>query len=110
MNINFDGKRMNVTKTAGNGVVNHETIFEFQQTGDRVFARYSGGKVSRGSLIGELKEDQLRFAYVQEHADGKIALGHSTCEVSLDDSSKMCMIERFDWEQGKGENVFQELR
>ncbi len=107
--INLDSIRMNVIETAGNGVVNHETIFKFHQKGDRVIARYSGGRVERGMLVGEFDLDKLHFRYTQEHDDGIIAGGKSTCEISLNQNGAIQLIENFDWDQGKGRNVFQQM-
>ncbi len=107
--INLHNIKMNVVETAGNGVVNQDTIFMFNQKGNRVTARYSGGKVERGFLVGKLNKDQLQFNYAQEHNDGNIAGGESTCQLSINSNGKMQLIENFRWGQGIGRNVFQQL-
>jgi len=109
VNPNLDGKRMNVVKTADNGVVNHETEFLFNQTESVVNAKYAGGLVKRGFLVGKIKQNQLQFKYAQEHEDGNIAGGESLCDISIEKNGKIILVENFDWEQGRGRNVFQEL-
>ena len=109
MNYNLHGKRMNVVETAGNGVVNHETIFVFNQTNNIVTAKYSGGLVQRGFLIGKLDSKNLHFKYAQEHKDGNIAGGESNCEIKMGKDETLQLVEHFDWANRKGKNVFQEI-
>ncbi len=40
--IDLDGRRMHVSSTAADGVVNSDTRLEFIQKGERVAARYAG--------------------------------------------------------------------
>ena len=81
MSINLDGLKMNVISTAENGVVNSDTIFEFHQVGDDVWASYSGGQVFRGFLVGRVLNDKFEFQYCQSQTDGVLDGGHSTCEL-----------------------------
>ena len=48
---NLDGLTMFVSSTATNGVVDDSTHLRFSQRGDRVFARYSGGRVGHASRV-----------------------------------------------------------
>lgn len=107
--INLDKKRMNVVETTENGVVNHKTIFTFNQNKHRVYARYEGGQVKRGMLVGEIKGSCFKFNYTQVHEDGKVEGGKSTCTISNHANGKLILIENFDWNQGQGRNVFQEI-
>jgi hypothetical protein len=63
----FHGRRMRVTSTDSGGVVSGETILEFEQTSDVVSARYRGGTIVDGYLVGKLDPTgtSLRFCYVQ---------------------------------------------
>lgn len=107
--ISLEGIQMNVIETAGNGVVNHETVFSFKQNGNVVSAKYAGGQVKNGFLSGRLENNQLHFKYAQQHFDSRVAGGSSTGEIRKLPNGKFQMIEYFDWEYGKGRNVFQEL-
>lgn len=106
--INLDDIKMNVVETASNGVVNHNTIFNFKQKGDIVTAKYSGGLVQRGYLIGRINQSSFNFKYAQLHDDGNVAGGQSNCELRLHDG-KIQLVESFEWGAGKGQNVFQQL-
>jgi hypothetical protein len=111
--ISLDGIKMNVIKTAENGVVNHETIFLFSQKEGIVSAEYQGGKISKGFLVGKLSTPaQLEFSYCQMQIDGKLDNGVSTCQLSKNENGKITLTEHFEWKSRPGEfgtNVFQEL-
>ena len=112
MTINFNGIKMNVAETDPDGVVNHETIFEFSQKGTTVTAEYRGGKIERGFLVGTMKDNTLNFSYCQMQTDGKLDNGISVCELSKDENGKVQLTEHFEWKSRPGilgKNVFREL-
>jgi hypothetical protein len=79
--ISLDGLRMHVSATASNGVVGAETVLQFVQRGDRVVARYAGGRVERGWLVGRVAGQELHFRYAQREGGEAIHGGASRCEV-----------------------------
>lgn len=107
----LDGVRMNVTQTAAVGVVNAETIFEFSQSGDMVEARYSGGGIVVGRLIGKRTTDQIEFRYIQLTDSGVLDSGQSRCDLEVMEDGRLRLIEHFKWasREGGGVNVFEEL-
>ncbi len=111
--FSLDGVKMNVVKTAVNGVVNQDTIFFFSQKENVVSAEYQGGKILKGFLIGKLSaQNQLEFSYCQMQLDGKLDNGLSSCQLSKNDEGKLILIEHFEWKSRPGEfgtNIFQEL-
>lgn len=112
MVISLDGVRMNVVKTADNGVVNHETIFVFSDDGMCVTAEYAGGKILKGFLVGKIQSGKLLFSYCQMQLDGKLDNGVSECELAKNSDEKITLTEHFEWKSRPGEfgvNVFQEL-
>ena len=111
--ICLDKIDMNVVKTDACGVVNHETIFHFSQNKDVITAKYAGGKIQQGFLVGKfIKGNQLVFSYCQMQIDGKLDNGVSQCEVSKNADGKIILTEHFEWASRPGEfgtNIFQEL-
>lgn len=109
----LEGVKMNVVKTADNGVVNQDTIFFFSQKENVVSAEYQGGKILKGFLVGKLStQNQLEFSYCQMQLDGKLDNGLSSCQLSKNDEGKLILIEHFEWKSRPGEfgtNIFQEL-
>src|SRR5690242_6535720 len=112
MEMNLDKVKMNVVKTARNGVVNNLTIFTFFQTGNIVSAEYSGGQIMKGYLVGSITDDKLSFSYCQLQTDGKMVYGRSNCDIVAGENGKIQLIEHFQWgsrNDEMGTNVFQEL-
>jgi hypothetical protein len=107
--LNLDGLVMHVSSTADSGVVGSDTRLYFQQRGARVFARYAGGAVRRGVLVGRLDGRDLRFRYVQ--AEGAaIHAGRSVADVLRLADGRVRILEHFAWttREGTGTNVFDE--
>jgi len=111
MSISLNGVKMHVTTTAAEGVVNADTIFTFSQDGPVVTARYAGGKVLAGSLVGVMSAGRLEFQYAQMDLDHRLDGGRSTCEVSRGADGRLRLLEHFEWasREGSGTNVFEEL-
>ena len=109
--INLDGLTMFVSATAASGVVSSGTRLHFSQRGTRVFARYSGGTVARGWLVGRWTGGQLTFRYAQSEGGTAIHGGRSVCEVQRLEHGRTRIIEHFTWttRAGSGTNVFDEV-
>ena len=110
--ISLDKVKMNVIKTAPNGVVNSQTIFTFSQKENLVSASYEGGKIYQGFLVGYLTRGKLFFSYCQLQVDGKIDNGQSICSLSFDENKKLILTETFTWssrENDGGVNIFREI-
>lgn len=109
--VSLNNIKMNVVHTDGIGVVNKDTVFEFSQVEDIVTARYSGGGIVDGYLIGKLNGKELEFRYVQLQKDGELDGGKSNCEVKILDDGRFQIIENFQWEsrKGTGTNIFEQI-
>jgi hypothetical protein len=108
--LNLDGLEMYVTSTATGGVVGSGTRLSFVQRGNHVAARYSGGAVGRGWLVGRLRGSELEFRYAQREESGAIHRGRSVCQVEQLASGRIRIVEHFTWitRSGSGTNVFDE--
>ena len=109
--IDLDGLTMFVSSTAAVGVVSDETRLQFSQRGERVFARYAGGSVTRGWLAGRWRDGRLSFRYAQRETDHGIHGGQSVCDVERLPDGRVRIIEHFAWSTrpGVGANVFDEF-
>jgi hypothetical protein len=109
--MNLDGLCMFVSSTDDNGVVGCDTRLRFVQKGSRVMARYSGGNVMRGCLVGRLSASEMTFRYAQCEATGEIHAGRSVCEVVRLDDGRIRIREHFRWStrSGSGTNVFDQV-
>jgi len=108
--INLNGVTMFVSNTAAAGVVSEETHLDFAQRGERVWARYAGGKIARGWLVGRWIASSLHFRYAQIEDSRAIHAGHSVCDVLPLSDGRLRLIEHFVWRTraGSGINVFDE--
>ncbi|HEV2287450.1 MAG TPA: hypothetical protein VGR81_00695 [Candidatus Acidoferrales bacterium] len=110
--ICLDGRVMFVSATDDRGVVGADTRLYFRQKGLRVFARYHGGYVRRGSLVGGISGSELAFRYTQVETSGQVHGGSSVCELQQGEDGRVRVLEHFTWRtrNGSGTNVFDELR
>ena len=110
--INLDGAVMYVSSTDDRGVVDAKTRLRFVQKGSRVFARYAGGRIKRGCIVGTISESELAFRFTQLEDSGEIHCGRSTCEVQWSEDAGLRVIEHFTWNTrtGSGTNIFAEVR
>lgn len=109
--FDLDGVRMSVSTTGSSGMVSSDTCLQFSQKGERVSARYAGGAVTRGRLVGRLAESGLVFRYAQREASGAIHGGRSVCELVRLPDGRLRIVEHFTWSTraGSGTNVFDEI-
>ena len=103
---------MRVVQTAPNGVVGNETIFRFSQAGSVVEARYSGGRIVTGYLVGILQEDSLSFRYCQVSDGVRIDGGASSGRLESLSDGRLRLVESFTWDSRGGDggvNIFEEI-
>ncbi|MFI4921881.1 MAG: hypothetical protein ACHQAZ_09615 [Gammaproteobacteria bacterium] len=110
--FDFNGRRMHTASTAASGVVSGDTILVFEQKGDVVSARYRGGAVIDGYLIGQLAGATLKFRYVQADVDGNLDAGVSTGDIERLSDGRLRLTEHFQWltRPESGTNVFEEVK
>jgi hypothetical protein len=102
---------MRPVSTGPGSVIDGRTLFEFAQTDHIVSARYAGGRVVLGVLVGILDAPGLTFRYAQVHDDGELHGGRSECELSSGPDGRLRLTERFTWdaERGSGVNVLEQV-
>jgi hypothetical protein len=109
--LNFHGRRMRVAATDAGGVVSSETIVLFEQVDNVVSARYRGGAIVDGYLIGLYEAPALQFRYVQADIHGNLDAGVSTGTIERLPDGRLRLIEQFQWltRNGHGTNIFEEI-
>lgn len=94
------------------GEVDAATVFSYQEFGGVVAARYTGGAIRLGHLVGTRSGDDLDFRYVHLARHGGTASGHcrSTIEVLAD--GRLRLNEKWEWEsrEGSGTSTVEEGR
>lgn len=101
---------MRTAATGESGVVSRDTELLFEQTADVVSARYCGGAIIDGYLIGRLSGALIHFRYVQADVDGRLDAGVSEGYFEQLPNGRLRLTERFQWitRPEHGTNVFEE--
>jgi hypothetical protein len=107
----LDGRRFRSCADVRGGDVGVETVFEYSQERDLVHARYSGGAVRLGFLVGTRDGDQLHFRYAQLRADGTTATGHCTSRIEPMGGGRLRLHEAWEWDSadGSGTSIIEEI-
>ncbi|MFC7203098.1 hypothetical protein ACFQJC_06205 [Haloferax namakaokahaiae] len=107
----LDGRVFESISNDSDGDVGGETYFEFDQTGDLVHARYQGGTVRLGHLVGLHLGDSLDFRYTHVTVDGDTATGHSIDRIERLDDGRLRLHEDWAWDSkdGSGTSVLEEV-
>jgi hypothetical protein len=107
----IEGMRMVVSSTGKSGVCDGGTILEFHRTNEFVAARYQGGSIVEGQLIGTLRGMTIDFRYVQADTQNNIDAGFSHEELNRLPDGRLQLTEHFQWYTRKesGTNVFVEM-
>ena len=110
--LELAGIRMRTTSAADAGVVSRETELVFEQTGMVISARYRGGPIIDGYLIGRLDGTMFHFRYVQADVKGRVDAGVSTGVFERLFDGRLRLTEQFQWttRPEAGTNVFEEER
>ncbi len=101
MKYNFNGKKFQSVSNTENGEVSSETIFNYHQDGDTIWADYSGGQIVRGHLIGTmLPTGNLDFMYHHINEEGIVMAGKCVSAPIPQPDGKLKISEKWQWLTG----------
>jgi hypothetical protein len=109
----YDGRRFISIRNSTNGEVSGETLFDYHQVGQVVWATYSGGPVAFGTLIatvGPALELDMRYQHVNRAGQIMTGICHSVPETLPD--GRLRLHETWQWTSGdlsKGRSVVEEV-
>jgi hypothetical protein len=111
MPVSLDGRRFRSPEPVAGGEAGTETTFEYHEEGDLVWARYSGGDIRLGHLVGRRDGDVLEFRYSQLNTLGETSNGHcrSTVEVMADGRLRLNETWRWESRPGTGTSAVEEI-
>jgi GNAT superfamily N-acetyltransferase len=103
---NFHKKQFKVIKNDGIDVeVTTETIFNFYQNEELIYAEYKGGKVKYGEIFGLVENNTVHFYYSQVNFEGVKNQGSSTDEIKVLDNNKLQLIDKWEWKNKSGKGL-----
>lgn len=110
----YDGKRFASVANTPNGEVTGDTVFDYRQRGDVVWAEYEGGMIRKGTLVAVVGADgALDMRYQHVNVKGELMTGacRSTPEVLAD--GRIRLHEAWLWTSGdrsSGTSIVEEVR
>ncbi|PVI01965.1 hypothetical protein DM02DRAFT_641555 [Periconia macrospinosa] len=109
----YNNKIFRAASHSSNGEVDNTTRFYYHQEGAIVWAEYSGGPVSRGSLIATVKDDgSLDMRYHHVNIDGELMTGKCISVPETLEDGRLRLKETWKWTSGdesSGESVLEEV-
>lgn len=111
--MNYDGKIFSSLENSASGDVGAETVFQYHQDGNIVWAEYSGGNVIRGHLIAVCDGDgKLEMRYQHINTSGQLMTGECRSTPKILDDGRIQLHEKWQWtcgDRSSGESVVEEI-
>jgi hypothetical protein len=101
----LDGRVFRVAEMGEQGEASAATTFEYYERGGVVWARYAGGAVRLGFLVGTREGDRVDFRYSQLNEGGETSNGHCSSTISLLPDGRLRLDEDWTWESKAGAGV-----
>jgi hypothetical protein len=98
----LDGRTFRVVEIGDAGEADAETVFEYHEHETVVWARYHGGAVRLGFLVGTRDRDHIDFRYSQLSHGGETASGHCSSAISVLPDGRVRLDEVWTWESKSG--------
>jgi hypothetical protein len=109
--VSLDGRVFRVVATAVEGEADAATVFEYHERDGLIWARYEGGAVRLGYLVGTREGERLDFRYSQLNASGETSSGHCSSTISILPDRRLRLEEDWVWESkpGSGTSAVEEI-
>jgi hypothetical protein len=108
----LDGRMFHVAEMGEEGEASEATVFEYHEQDGVVWARYHGGPVRLGFLVGTRDGDRLEFRYSQLNESGETSNGRCSTTMALLPDGRIRLSEDWAWESkpGAGTSAVEEAR
>jgi hypothetical protein len=110
--LSLDGRRFRVAEMGSEGEAGTATVFEYHESDGLVWARYEGGAVRLGFLVGTRQGNSLEFRYSQLNDRGETSNGRCSTTISMLPDGRLRLAEEWSWESkpGAGTSAAEEIR
>ena len=107
----LDGRVFRAVENDDGEVSAGETLFHYSQQAELVHARYEGGGIRLGFLVGTRAGDRLEFRYAHVNASGDTATGRCTTTIEQAADGRLRLLESWSWDSrdGSGTSVVEEV-
>jgi hypothetical protein len=105
--VSLDGR---IFRGAGDkaeaGEASAATVFEYHEEDDGViWARYEGGMVRLGFLVGRRDGERLEFRYTQLNVEGATSNGRCSTTITILSDGRIRLDEDWSWESKPGSGI-----
>lgn len=87
------------------GEASTATVFEYHEDDGVIWARYEGGVVRLGFLVGMRHGDRLEFRYSQLNVKGETSNGRCATTISSLPDGRIRLDEDWSWESKPGSGI-----
>ena len=112
-NWSYHGKEFRSISNTQAGEVSDETIFHYEQKGIVISARYYGGNIREGNILGTVESDgTIRMSYQHWNKENEFRAGVCTSTPERLPNGKIRLHESWEWTngiQGRGESIIEEI-
>lgn len=111
--MNYNGKVFKPVSNSENGETSNKTVFYYKQAGNILTAKYSGGEIIKGHLIGLVSPDgSIDMRYHQVNKKGELMTGMCKSTPEILSNGKIKLHEKWKWTSGdysEGTSVLEEI-
>lgn len=111
--MNYNNKKFQPISNTENGETSEQTIFHYYQKGNILTGEYSGGKITKGQLIGLVdREGNIDMRYHQINEKDQITTGICKSKPEILQNGKIRLHENWQWTSGNnssGHSIIEEI-
>jgi hypothetical protein len=111
--MNYQNKMFKPVQNSENAETSSDTVFKYQQDGNILTSKYSGGKIVKGHLIGLVDENGvIEMRYHQVNLKGELMTGICTSTPEVMENGKIRLHEDWKWTSGdlsNGKSILEEI-
>jgi len=109
----YHGKEFRSISNSQTGEVSNETTFYYQQKGAVISARYEGGNIREGNILGKVNSDgTIQMSYQHWNKDNEFRAGICTSTPERLPNGKIRLHESWEWTNGIdgcGKSIIEEI-
>ena len=111
--MDYNNRKFRSIENSDNGETTEDTIFEYKQYRNILTAKYKGGKILKGQLIGLVDEDgNIDMRYHQVNTKGILMTGKCFSKPKITATGKIRLHEKWEWTSGdrsSGTSIIEEI-
>ena len=113
LSVGYDGRRFRSVENSSTGEVGPETVFDYRQREDLIWATYEGGAVRFGTLVGTVDaQGRLDARYAHVNGAGELMTGECRTTPERLPDGRLRLHEEWRWTSGdrsSGTSVVEEI-